>query len=37
VIGGLISSTLLTLVMIPAIYPWFDEEGKKQAMPRVEV
>lgn len=26
VIGGLISSTLLTLVMLPAIYRWFDEE-----------
>ena len=26
VIGGLITSTLLTLVMIPAIYHWFEEE-----------
>ncbi|MEO8037663.1 MAG: CusA/CzcA family heavy metal efflux RND transporter [Betaproteobacteria bacterium] len=25
VIGGLISSTLLTLVMLPALYRWFDE------------
>ena len=24
VIGGLISSTLLTLVVLPALYPWFD-------------
>lgn len=26
VIGGLITSTLLTLVMLPTIYRWFDEE-----------
>ncbi|MBI1394876.1 MAG: CusA/CzcA family heavy metal efflux RND transporter [Betaproteobacteria bacterium] len=26
VIGGLISCTLLTLVMLPALYPWFDRE-----------
>jgi len=25
VIGGLITSTLLTLVMLPALYRWFDE------------
>ncbi len=27
VIGGLISSTLLTLVMLPTIYRWFDDLG----------
>jgi len=27
VIGGLITSTLLTLVVVPSIYRWFDEEG----------
>jgi cobalt-zinc-cadmium resistance protein CzcA len=26
VIGGLISSTLLTLVVVPALYRWFDDE-----------
>jgi cobalt-zinc-cadmium resistance protein CzcA len=26
VIGGLISSTLLTLVMLPTIYRWFDDQ-----------
>jgi cobalt-zinc-cadmium resistance protein CzcA len=26
VIGGLVTSTLLTLVMLPAIYPWFEKE-----------
>ncbi|MGE0683335.1 MAG: efflux RND transporter permease subunit [Candidatus Binatia bacterium] len=26
VIGGIISSTLLTLVVLPAIYSWFDQE-----------
>jgi hypothetical protein len=25
VIGGLVSSTLLTLVVLPAIYRWFDD------------
>jgi len=27
VIGGLITSTLLTLVVLPTIYRWFDEQG----------
>ncbi len=26
VIGGLISATLLTLVVLPAVYPWFDRD-----------
>jgi cobalt-zinc-cadmium resistance protein CzcA len=30
VIGGLISSTLLTLVVVPAIYRWFDEPDHRQ-------
>ena len=29
VIGGLISCTLLTLVVLPAIYAWFDNEPDK--------
>jgi len=29
VIGGLISATLLTLLVLPAVYPWFS--GKRQA------
>ena len=29
VIGGLISSTLLTLLVIPAVYAWFEERKKK--------
>ena len=28
VIGGLITSTLLTLVVLPALYQWFDDEKK---------
>ena len=28
VIGGLISSTLLTLVVVPTLYRWFEERGK---------
>jgi cobalt-zinc-cadmium resistance protein CzcA len=27
VIGGLISSTLLTLVVLPSLYKWFDDQG----------
>ena len=30
VIGGLITSTLLTLVVLPAIYPWFDPRRKSE-------
>jgi cobalt-zinc-cadmium resistance protein CzcA len=26
VIGGLITSTLLTLVVLPALYRWFDDQ-----------
>jgi cobalt-zinc-cadmium resistance protein CzcA len=26
VIGGLITSTLLTLIMLPALYQWFEEK-----------
>ncbi len=26
VIGGLLSATLLTLLVLPTVYPWFDEE-----------
>ena len=26
VIGGLLSSTLLTLLVLPTVYPWFDRE-----------
>jgi cobalt-zinc-cadmium resistance protein CzcA len=29
VIGGLISSTLLTLVMLPALYRWFDQPRRE--------
>jgi len=28
VIGGLLTCTLLTLVMLPTLYKWFDEESK---------
>ncbi len=31
VIGGIISSTLLTLVVLPAIYGWFDRRGEELA------
>ncbi|MBD0306323.1 MAG: efflux RND transporter permease subunit, partial [Nitrospiraceae bacterium] len=29
VIGGLLTSTLLTLVVLPAIFPWFEERTQK--------
>jgi cobalt-zinc-cadmium resistance protein CzcA len=29
VIGGLISSTLLTLVVVPTLYKWFDEPPRE--------
>jgi cobalt-zinc-cadmium resistance protein CzcA len=31
VIGGLISCTLLTLVVLPAIYKWFDDVRAEEA------
>lgn len=33
VIGGLISSTLLTLVVLPALYRWFEEKGPADEAP----
>ncbi len=29
VIGGLITSTLLTLIVLPVLYPWFEPKSKK--------
>lgn len=29
VIGGLITSTLLTLLVLPAIYRWFEKESEQ--------
>jgi len=29
VIGGLITSTLLTLVVLPALYRWFDDQPQE--------
>ena len=28
VIGGLLTSTLLTLLLLPSLYPWFAGEGR---------
>lgn len=33
VIGGIISSTLLTLVFLPAVYGWFEPRTKESIMP----
>jgi cobalt-zinc-cadmium resistance protein CzcA len=30
VVGGLLSSTLLTLFILPACYPWFSSQGAKR-------
>ncbi len=35
VIGGLITSTLLTLYILPLLYPWFDPNPKDVDSPRV--
>jgi cobalt-zinc-cadmium resistance protein CzcA len=32
VIGGLVTSTLLTLLVLPSIYPWFAAKGKVKAL-----
>jgi heavy metal efflux system protein len=32
VIGGLVTSTLLTALVLPAIYPWFAEQPKAVEM-----
>ncbi len=36
VIGGLFTSTLLTLVVLPALYRWFEEPGGRQGAPAAE-
>jgi Cu/Ag efflux pump CusA len=35
VIGGLITSTLLTLYILPILYPWFAPKGTEVAPPPV--
>lgn len=34
VIGGLVSSTLLTLFVVPAVYRWFDPIPSKAVSPK---
>lgn len=36
VIGGLFTSTLLTLVVLPALYGWFEEPGDRLGDPAAE-
>ena len=36
VVGGLVTSTLLTLLVLPSLYPWFARIGVKRPEP-VEV
>jgi len=31
VVGGLVTSTLLTLVILPTLYPWFAGRTRTQA------
>jgi len=33
VIGGILSSTLLTLVVLPVLYPWFEPKEEPDAAP----
>jgi len=37
VIGGLVSSTLLTLIVLPALYPWFPEREEKMTMSELQL
>jgi cobalt-zinc-cadmium resistance protein CzcA len=37
VIGGLITSTLLTLMVLPIVYYWVEKRAKKKEKPAVEV
>ena len=32
VVGGLITSTLLTLLIIPSVYSWFEKRGVEKTM-----
>jgi len=32
VVGGLVTSTLLTLLIIPSVYSWFDKRETEQEM-----
>jgi cobalt-zinc-cadmium resistance protein CzcA len=36
VIGGLVTATLLTLLVLPAVYPWFDRRKRKSHRAEVE-
>ena len=36
VIGGLVTSSLLTLLVLPAIYPWFDPPARPNTDPAVQ-
>ena len=36
VIGGLMTSTLLTLLVLPAVYAWFEEKRPEAEMGRME-
>lgn len=36
VIGGLVTSSLLTLLVLPAIYPWFDPPARPNTEPAVQ-
>jgi cobalt-zinc-cadmium resistance protein CzcA len=35
VIGGLVSATLLTLLVLPTVYPWFDRRKDTSRLARV--
>lgn len=36
VVGGLFTSTLLTLLVLPALYPWFAEKPSRETESRNE-
>ncbi len=37
VIGGLVTSTILTLLVLPAVYPWFSPKDKPEDSPTLEL
>jgi len=36
VIGGIVTSTLLTAFVVPAIYPWFAPRSRTTPLPHAE-
>ena len=37
VIGGILSSTFLTLIVLPVLYAWFEREPKSSGAPKQQI